>query len=138
MNQPNPTRSILVVDDDESIRSIVEMCLRRAGHKVVGACGHSRVLALLKARRFDLVITDVLMPDLDGTDVVRAVHLHQPGTAILAMSGDWSCRASELLLDIAMKGGAGAPLMKPFHLHELLDAVDQALTGKGALNVLTH
>ena len=138
MNQPHPARSILVVDDDEAIRSIVEICLRRAGHKVVGACGRSRVLALLQGQPFDLVITDVLMPDLDGSEVIRAVHLHQPGTAILAMSGDWSCRASELLLDIAMTGGVGPPLMKPFHMHELMRAVDQALNAKGAPNVLTH
>lgn len=126
MNQPHSGRSILVVDDDESMRSIIMMCLRNSGYNVVGASGRSQVMSLLNSQQFDMVITDVMMPDLDGSEVVRTVKMLQPDAAILPMSGGADTR-SELCFDLAMRLGASVPLIKPFHLDELLMAVEQAL-----------
>jgi DNA-binding NtrC family response regulator len=126
MNEPHSGRSVLVVDDDESMRSIVTMCLRNSGYNVVGTSGRSQVMALLNTRQFDVVITDIMMPDLDGSEVIRAVRTLQPDAAILPMSGGADAR-SELCFDLAMRLGASVPLIKPFHLDELLMAVEQAL-----------
>jgi DNA-binding NtrC family response regulator len=119
--------SILVVDDDESIRTVVETCLKHAGYNVMTATGRAPVLCALAAREFDLVITDVLMPEIDGAEVITASRMRQPGAAILAMSGGGSYLTAEFCLKMATQMGAGAPLMKPFHLDELLTAVRNAL-----------
>jgi DNA-binding NtrC family response regulator len=131
MNPRNPASSILVIDDDESIRGVVEICLRHAGHTVVSTTGRAQVLAWLNRQPFDLVVTDMRMPDLDGIEVISLVKAHQPGAAILAMSGGGSYMKSEFCAVLETMLGAGVPLMKPFHLAELLLAVDQALESRG-------
>ena len=81
------SRSILVVDDDVLLRRVIETGLRGQGHNVIGTAGREEVLALLQSKQFDLVITDVLMPDIEGTEVIKAVKTHQPDAMVLAMSG---------------------------------------------------
>jgi DNA-binding NtrC family response regulator len=126
MNDPTPARAILVVDDDDSIRSVVEICLKRAGHRVVSATGRSQVMALLKNRRFDLVITDMLMPDFDGPEVIQALQRYQPDAGLITMSG-----GSDMHSGYQSAGaGGGLTLMKPFHLDKLLLTVDQALNAR--------
>jgi DNA-binding NtrC family response regulator len=122
--------SILVVDDDDSVRSVIHACLDGAGYQVVSAAGREPVMSLLSTRRFDLVITDVLMPEFDGTEVVAAAKKHQPHAAIIAMSGGGPALTGEFCLALANRLGAGTPLLKPFHLDQLLKAVENAL-GRG-------
>ena len=122
------SRSILVVDDDVLLRRVIETGLRGQGHNVIGTAGREEVLALLQSKQFDLVITDVLMPDIEGTEVIKAVKTHQPDAMVLAMSGGDTKVTSELCLLIAREMGAGVPLAKPFEIETLLAAVDQALT----------
>src|SRR5690606_16852287 len=84
---PQPPASILVIDDDDSIRTIIRLCLERAGYNVTLATGRGPVLSSLTSSQFDLILTDVLMPDIDGTEVIAAAKLHQPKAVVLAMSG---------------------------------------------------
>jgi DNA-binding NtrC family response regulator len=126
-------RSILVVDDDIPLRKVIETSLRGAGHNVIGTAGRDEVLALLQSKQFDLVITDVLMPDIEGTEVIKAVKTHQPEAAVLAMSGGGTQITSELCLLIAREMGAGVPLEKPFPMETFLAAVDRALAARGAV-----
>lgn len=132
MTQSNAAHAVLVVDDDLTLRKSIETCLRAAGHRVIGTCGREEVYALLQSKQFDLVVTDVLMPDLDGTEVVKAVRSYQPDAAILAMSGGGSRLTPELCLAIAGSMGAGVLLMKPFAMNRFLSAVDQALSARPA------
>lgn len=127
-----PPASILLVDDDNAIQTLIQFCLERAGHHVVCATGRAPVLTLLSSGHFDLVITDVLMPDIDGTEVITAARIHQPDAAILAMSGGGSHLTADFCLKLAGSFGAGAPLLKPFHLEELMDAVNSALQSRGS------
>ena|SRR5688572_3704674 len=127
MHQSNSTRSILVVDDDLRLRKVIEIALKSAGHNVIGTCGREEILALLQSKQFDLIITDVLMPDIEGTEVIKAVKTHQPDAAILAMSGGGSHLTPELCLAVATAMGAEIPLMKPFETSALLKAVNRAL-----------
>ena len=126
-------RSILVVDDDVPLRKVIETALRGAGHNVIGTAGREEVLALLQSKDFDLVITDVLMPDIEGTEVIKAVKTHQPEAVVLAMSGGGSQISTELCLVIASEMGAGVPLSKPFPMETLLRAVERALAPHGAV-----
>ena len=87
---------------------------------------------MLRTRKFDLVITDILMPEIDGAEVIAATRVHQPGVAILAMSGGGPHMTADLCLKIAKTLGAVVPLLKPFHLDELLQAVGKALQRRGA------
>ena len=120
MPQSNQSRSLLVVDDDLPLRRSIESALRNAGHKVIGTCGRDEVLALLESKQFDLVITDMLMPDLEGTEVVKAVKASQPDAAIIVMSGGGIRMTPELCLAAARTMGAGMPLIKPFELGVLM------------------
>jgi DNA-binding NtrC family response regulator len=126
-------RSILVVDDDVPLRKVIETGLRGVGHNVIGTAGRDEVMALLQSKQFDLVITDVLMPDIEGTEVIKAVKTHQPEAIVLAMSGGGAQITTELCLLIASEMGAGVPLSKPFEMETLLTAVDRALTSRGAV-----
>src|SRR3990170_2513953 len=63
---------ILVVDDERSMREMLEILLRRDGHDVSVAENGVRALALLKAQSFDMLISDIKMPDVSGVDVLKA------------------------------------------------------------------
>ena len=137
MSPSNRSRSILVVDDDFPLRNTIEIGLRNAGHKVIGTCGRDEILALLQSKQFDLVVTDMLMPDVEGTEVVKAVRTFQPDAAIVAMSGGGARITPELCLAAAGTMGAGVPLIKPFEMDTLMRAVEQALALRdGAMNGL--
>ena len=127
MSKQNPSYSILVVDDDVPLRKTIDLALRSAGHRVIATAGRDEVVALLESKDFDLVITDVLMPDIEGTEVIKLVREHQPEAAILAMSGGGYRITSELCLAIAGAMGAGVPLTKPFAMDELLKGVERAM-----------
>jgi DNA-binding NtrC family response regulator len=120
--------AILVVDDDDSVLTLVHLCLKHAGYNVAAARGRERFLSsLTSSRHFDLVITDLLMPEISGTEVIEATKIHQPNAAILAMSGGAPHLVGAMILKIADFPEVGPLLMKPFHLDELLDAVENAL-----------
>jgi CheY-like chemotaxis protein len=70
--------TILVVEDDSLNRDLVCKVLRQAGHGVFEASDGAQALELLCARCFDLIITDYLMPKVDGVELVKQVHLLQP------------------------------------------------------------
>jgi DNA-binding NtrC family response regulator len=130
MTQPNSTRSILLVDDDTSFRKILETSLTKAGYKVIATSGRSEILAVLESKRFDLVVTDVLMPEIDGTEVIKLVRELQPAAAIIAMTGGGYRMSPELLLTVATAMGARVPLEKPFGADVFLKAVALALADR--------
>jgi len=131
MTHTSQVRSILVVDDDMALRKIMETWCRMAGYEVSATSGRSDVLAQLQSRHFDLIVTDVLMPDFDGTEVINAAKKYQPGASILAISGGGVGLSPDVCLAIATGVGAGAPLMKPFGKDEFLAAVQRAITPPG-------
>lgn len=123
---PLQSISILVVDDDDPVRSVIHACLSGAGYQVTSTTGREAVLSLLGTQRFDVVITDVLMPEFDGAEVVAATRRHQPHAAIIAMSGA-QFETGNLRQTTAERLGTSTSLMKPFHLEQLLQAIENAL-----------
>ena len=77
---------ILLCDDEESLCRSLGRILRAAGHEVVTQNGEQG-LARLRLERFDLILTDIRMPDVSGFDILAAARLHAPGTPVIAMSG---------------------------------------------------
>ena len=75
---------LLVVDDEASARSTLALLLRKRGHRVLEAEGVTAAMKRLGDEVFDLVVTDLRMPDGDGLDVLRAVKAHAPETEVIA------------------------------------------------------
>jgi DNA-binding NtrC family response regulator len=113
------TLTVLVADDEEGIRALFEDALRDAGYDVALAASGREVLETLKARPIDLVITDLVMPDQDGIDILRAIRRGNPRVKTIAMSGAADFLTTARLL------GANATLAKPVTAKELLQKVRQ-------------
>ena len=119
--------SILFADDEPHIRSIVRHWLEAEGHRMTGAGSAREAQALVAQQKFDLVITDVLMPDGDGIDLIRETRRLQPGTPILAVSGGGRYFETDDCLKVAVGLGAQAAVTKPFARAQLLAGVAAAL-----------
>ena len=117
--------SILVVDDERSMREFLAICLRRDGHRVAAAQDGAEALAVLGAgESFDLVITDLKMPGpLDGLGVLDAVKKQSPETQVIVVTA----YATAETAIAAMKRGAYDYLTKPFKVDEIGVVVDRAL-----------
>ena len=117
---------ILLIDDEENARVLTAQFLELAGHQVVtaenGIQGHERVLE----RAFDLVITDIIMPEKEGFETIKDLKRERPDLPILAISGGGVIQSDELL-EMAVSMGASAGLSKPFTGKALLAAVQKAL-----------
>jgi CheY-like chemotaxis protein len=123
--------SILLVEDNASMREVVELALRTAGHRVASQPDGREAIAALRAEPVDLIITDVLMPKMDGVEFIQYVHQTWPEIPIIAMSGGGERLPVEYCLKTARTLGAAATLEKPFLGSQLLAAVAEALAKPG-------
>ncbi|HEX2167983.1 MAG TPA: response regulator [Longimicrobiales bacterium] len=114
--------SVLIIDDDTSIRRVLRTALERAGHQVEEAGDGAEGMARYRSSPADLVVTDVYMPDQDGIETIQQLRAEFPSSRILAISGGSVGGASGTLTD-AMLFGADATLAKPFTVQELVAAV---------------
>jgi DNA-binding response OmpR family regulator len=121
---------ILVIDDEESVRTLLRMVLEQVGHTVIEARGGTEGLALFSQARVDLVITDLVMPDTDGLEVLRELGRMDPSLKILAISGGDVDRGA-VYLNTARLMGAATVLAKPFGAAQLRAAVNELLPGDG-------
>src|SRR4051794_19222303 len=120
--------SILVVEDDAAMRDLLSEELEDAGFDVQAAGGASGGLELARLERFDLIITDLRMPEMDGFDLIRGVmQLPEPPHVIMI-----TAFASIETAIRAVKLGAYDYIAKPFEIEELLLVADKAL-GERAL-----
>ncbi len=113
---------ILLVDDDDLSRGTIHQMLERAGHQVVSTASGSEALTLFRADRPGLVITDLIMPDTDGLELIQELKKTDPAVRVLAISGGGRVNANEYLT-VAMKFGAAGVLAKPFSNQELKEAI---------------
>lgn len=120
------TKRILVVDDDGDVRELVCRMLEQDGYEAVPAEGGRQALERVNLLPPDLVITDVVMPDMDGFEVLLKLRHLAPDVEALVMSGGGRV-APEIYLETARRLGASAVLRKPFTRAEMLDAVHQIL-----------
>jgi DNA-binding response OmpR family regulator len=113
---------ILVVDDDQSTLEATRRVLTPSGYAVSIAIGGRDAINSLEREPVDLVITDLLMPDGDGLDLISNVRKNFAGTRIVAMSGGGRVNASDYLL-MARGFGVDGVLKKPFTSDELLTTI---------------
>lgn len=122
--------NILVVDDNPSVRTVVAASLRRLGHIVWLAADGREGASEIARRHFDVVVTDVLMPEKDGFELIQELRRKSASTRIVAISG--AHRGVLDCLDLARRLGADAVLSKPFGPSELVAAIDSARTSSNA------
>jgi CheY-like chemotaxis protein len=118
---------ILVVDDEGDHALFVATLLKREGHHVTAATSGAMVINALNRFAFDMVITDIVMPDVEGIEVIRRVKKAHPRCGVIAMSGGGRYDGSDEYLRIAEALGAEATLAKPFSIVELRTAIAHAM-----------
>ena len=113
--------SVLVADDHPVIREAASQILEEAGHKVRTAADGAEALRKLAGGWFDVLVTDVLMPGMDGIQLIGEVRRRHPGVRIMAMSAGCEGFSRDDFLKIASRLGAGAVLEKPFLPDQLIE-----------------
>jgi two-component system phosphate regulon response regulator PhoB len=116
-------RTILVVDDDKLARVVVTDALSAAGYRVVEASDGKEALDAIDAQPLDLVVLDLLMPNLSGMDVLAHVRERHPRLRVLVLSS----LDEPSLIEEAKRNGATEFLAKPFHPLEVLSGVQKLL-----------
>jgi two-component system, response regulator, stage 0 sporulation protein F len=112
--------TILIIDDQESIRALLRATLEAAEHEVMEASNGRIGLDLYRQKPTDLVITDILMPELNGLDMLVELTREFVDAKVIAISGSGDGKNT---LDHAKLLGARRTFRKPFSLTQLLDAV---------------
>jgi DNA-binding NtrC family response regulator len=119
-------KKILLVDDEESIRKMVRAVLGDKLYVFQEADNGLDAQSLLEKDPHDLIISDVIMPDCDGIELVMAIRNKFPGIKVIVMSGGGRVRAGHYL-NLAQKLGAARVFEKPFDTDELRNAVAELL-----------
>ena len=115
-------RTVLVVEDDERIRLLLKRVLQSAGYEVQEASNGKEALTLWNSRSVDLVITDIVMPDKDGLELITELRTRESYVKVIAMSDDGQMKAQDYLR-LAKLLGADYCVLKPFSLGEILETV---------------
>ena len=116
--------TILVIEDEAAFRRMVVRVLADAGHEVTEARDGREGLKLFRAHHPALIITDILMPEREGIETIRALRREAASVAIIAISGGGAPPYLRYL-DFASKFGADATLAKPFYPAELIETVNR-------------
>jgi CheY-like chemotaxis protein len=120
--------NILVVDDEVAFVKAQAEFLRRSGHTASTAANGKEAMNLVAHNDFDLVITDIIMPEKEGLETIAELRRTAPKIKIIAMSGGAVLIDAKDSLSIARMFGASLTLAKPFSGQTLIDAVTQALS----------
>ncbi len=122
---------ILLIDDDHALRTVLRLTLTHFGHTVIEARNGREGLALFAHSAVDLVITDIVMPEAEGLEVLMTLRGRTPAVKIIAISGGGRVSAEDYLR-IASKMGAARVLAKPFPNEALIRAINEVLAGERA------
>jgi two-component system cell cycle response regulator CpdR len=114
---------ILLAEDDDDMRRFLVRALERAGHQVTSFSEGASAFEEVKQSSFDLLLTDIVMPGLDGIELARRGAELDPAMKIVFITG---------FAGVALSSGGPAPagakvLSKPFHLRELVDEVERVM-----------
>ena len=111
---------ILLAEDDTAMRQYLERALERAGYSVTAVDRGTAALPLIEQERFDLLLTDIVMPEMDGIELAQKASAIDPAIHVMFITG---------FAAVALQGGRTAPeaklLSKPFHLKDLVMEVDR-------------
>ena len=121
-NSPSMPR-ILLAEDDESMRTFLVRAIERAGYEVVAVDRGTAALPYIARGDFDLLLTDIVMPEMDGIELAQRAAALAPRMRVMFITG---------FAAVALNRGSGAPagakvLSKPFHLRDLVNEVEKML-----------
>jgi DNA-binding NtrC family response regulator len=116
-------KTILIVDDEPGIRTMVQFELSQQGHDIVTADSGATALELLKTKKVDLILTDMRMPQMDGLDLVVQVRKSHPVLPIILMTGFVEDRVHKV-----QEYNLAATLNKPFTIDQLAEVVEKTLS----------
>jgi DNA-binding response OmpR family regulator len=119
-------RKILIIDDDDQILPMLAHAMELAGFAAVTALDGREGQRLLEKQRFDLVITDLIMPEREGMETITYIKKNFPSIKIIAISGGGRI-GPETYLPAALELGADRAFAKPFPVDELITAVRELL-----------
>ena len=122
-------KRILIIDDEPQIRSMLKKMLEREGFNIIVASDGKEGMKLFEKNPADLVITDIIMPEKEGIEIILALRKDYPDVPIFAMSG-CGIKPPDGYLKMAKLSGAQAIFEKPIKKEELLNAVKKALEFK--------
>lgn len=117
---------VMVVDDEQIVREILRRMLERDSHLVIEAESGESALVLNREECADVVVADLLMPEMDGLELISQLRVESPETRVVAMSGAAFERRQRFLNEAAQMGTT-ATLAKPFTSKEVRAAVKKAL-----------
>ncbi|WP_260483652.1 cell cycle two-component system response regulator CpdR [Sphingomicrobium flavum] len=111
---------ILLAEDDQSMREYLTRALERVGYEVEAVDCGTKAMPLLEKAKFDLLLTDIVMPEMDGIELAQKASALDPEIRVMFITG---------FAAVALQGGKTAPeaklLSKPFHLKDLVAEVDR-------------
>lgn len=119
--------TILCVEDDSQLLSLFQRVLEDQGFRVLTARGGRSAQKLLETNRVDLVITDIIMPEMDGVELIVRILELQPVPRLIAVSGGGHYLDGKSLLHTIRILGVEHTLLKPFGAHHLLSMVREAM-----------
>ena len=121
---------ILLIEDNDPVRCVLSEVLADLGHTVVEARNGKEGLELFKHAKADLVITDIVMPEKEGFEVLRELRWKQvPPVVVIAISGGGGSKSTADYLRMATLLGAARVFAKPFSNEKLLAAINELLSG---------
>ncbi len=126
MPSKNEPIRILVVDDEEIMLKLACDALRSQGHDVTGTSRPAEALDKLKHHKFDFILTDIKMPEMDGMELIQSAHRIDPSMGAIFMTGYASLDTAKR----AIQEGAYDYILKPFDLQEIRSAVTRAIKKK--------
>lgn len=129
MNTSHSLR-ILLAEDDEAMRGYISRALQNAGYEVAAVDRGTAALPLLENERFDLLLSDIVMPEMDGIELAQRCAECSPRTKVMFITG---------FAAVTLKASRDQPqakvLSKPFHLRDLVMEVERAFEDRIALTV---
>ncbi len=117
---------ILIIDDEVQIREMLGQMLTREGYEVVHAPDGKVGMTVCREQQIDLIITDIIMPEKDGIEMILELRHDFPDLKVIAISGGGRL-GPDGYLEMAQKLGASRTFFKPFNRREILDAVKELL-----------
>ncbi len=120
-------KNILIIDDEELVRDALEMVLHRSGYHVSTAASALKGLECCANDKFDVILTDLVMPHMDGVAFIKEIRETDPDTPIISLTGGARV-GQQNMSEQALQAGACIALRKPVNKNQILEAIDQALS----------